>query len=178
MNQLHFIQRIFVLRLFYHSFFCCNENVFWCLWLLGSLYEAILLLCAHTQSCARWLRLARPWLLYHKYTYRLIVSLCACFWKEGVRLSLLLTLKILCLSIFCHFDNSGPWTWFIGSHDYSQQSQLQMKLTDNVQTERGSLESNVDNRHWLMNALIMVSLHISWLHQQQHPPGCFATGGC
>ena len=35
----------------YHSFSYCNES-FQCIWLLGSLYNTVLLLCVHVQRCA------------------------------------------------------------------------------------------------------------------------------
>ena len=49
-NQLHFISRSAVFYWFYHSFSYCNKSF---LVLLGSLYNAVLLLRVHAQSRAR-----------------------------------------------------------------------------------------------------------------------------
>ena len=143
-------------------------------WLLGSLYEAILLLCVHAQSYARHVHLATPMI-------NLVVSLRAYERRHpslapaniedlGFVHLLLLSYKHLLLV---------PCAWFVDSIYCSQRFQLQMKLTDNVHSQLVSLELNVVepwNRHRLVNALTMVSPQISWL--QSTAPGRFATGGC
>ena len=69
MNQLYFILCSAVFCRFYHSFSYCNESFLaHYFWLLGSLYNAILLLYACAQSGTRWIQLC------HARTHGHVVS--------------------------------------------------------------------------------------------------------
>ena len=159
-NQLHFIQRISVPRSLYHSFSCCNDTFSAPLVVRFVERSHFLTVCA----CSK---LRAPCTLSHahdrftvymyKPRYKLIVTLRA---SERRRPHLapanIEDLGFVQLSPFSYKHLSiVPCAWFVGSIVLSGPNSKWSSLTmcRRCDSQRVSLELNIENRHRLVNAL-------------------------